>query len=68
MTLKGLALGGGQLAFGLSGPPPLRVDVQSSANLSSWQLVTSFVLEGGTNYFVTPAQAQGNLFYRGHVP
>jgi hypothetical protein len=40
---------------------------ESSGDLSQWQLVGAYVLEGGTNYFVSPNPPQGIQFYRGHV-
>jgi streptogramin lyase len=61
------SLSAGQFGFGISGLPGLAVDIESSGDLSQWQLVGTSILEGGTNYFVSPNPPQGAQFYRGHV-
>ena len=58
----------GQFSFGITGPSGLRADIQTATSLSNWQTIASYVLENGTNYFLTPAQPQSNQFYRTHVP
>jgi hypothetical protein len=61
-------LSAGQFGFGITGLPGLAVNIESSTNLSSWQLITTFVLVGGTNYYsASPNPAQGAQFYRAHV-
>ena len=61
-------LSGGQFGFGITGLPGLAVNIESSTNLFSWQLITTFVLVGGTNYYsASPNPAQGAQFYRAHV-
>ena len=61
-------LSAGQFGFGITGLPGLPVSIESSTNLSSWQLITTFVLVGGTNYYsASPNPAPGAQFYRAHV-
>jgi len=60
-------LSAGQFGFGITGLPNLAVDIESSADLSQWQFVDTYVLVGGTNHFVSPNPPQGLQFYRGHV-
>jgi hypothetical protein len=47
-------LSAGQFGFGITGLPNLAVDIESSGDLSRWQVVGTYVLEGGTNYIVGP--------------
>ena len=62
------SLNAGLFGFGITGLPGLAVNIESSTNLSSWQLITTFVLMGGTNYYsASPNPAQGAQFYRAHV-
>ena len=62
------SLNAGLFGFGITGLPGLSVNIESSTNLSSWQLITTFVLVGGTNYYsASPNPAQGAQFYRAHV-
>jgi hypothetical protein len=66
-ALQSPSLGTGQVGFGITGLPGLAVDIESSAGFSQWQLVGTYILEGGTNYFVNPYPPQDTQFYRGHV-
>jgi len=61
------SLNAGQFGFGITGLPGLALNIESSADLSQWQVVGSYVLNDGTNSFVSPTPAQGTQFYRGHV-
>jgi hypothetical protein len=62
------SLNAGLFGFGITGLPGLSVNIESSTNLSSWQLITTFVLVGGTNYYsASPNPAQGAQFYHAHV-
>ncbi len=61
------SLSAGQFGFGITGLPDLAVDVELSDDLFNWAVVGTYILEGGTNYFVSPTPAQATLFYRGHV-
>jgi len=65
--LRPPSLSAGRLGFGISGLPGLAVKIESSGDLSSWQLAGTSILEGGTNYFVSPIQPQGARFYRVQV-
>ncbi|MGA2662044.1 MAG: hypothetical protein ABSH34_31580, partial [Verrucomicrobiota bacterium] len=65
--LRQQGLSAGQFGFGITGLPNLAVDIESSGDLSLWQFVGTCILEGGTNYFVSPNPPQGTQFYRGHV-
>jgi hypothetical protein len=59
----------GQFGFGISGLPDLAVNIESSTNLSQWQVLSPYItLVGGTNYYsVSPNPAQGAQFYRAQV-
>ncbi len=61
------SLNDGKFGFGITGFPGLAVDIQSSADLSHWQVAGTYSLNGGSNYFVSPTTTQGTLFYRAHV-
>jgi hypothetical protein len=62
------SLSAGRFGFGITGLPGLAVNIESSANLSSWQLKTTSILVGGTNYFSISADpAPGAQFYRAKV-
>jgi hypothetical protein len=61
------SLRAGQFGFGITGLSGLAVNIESSTNLSQWQLAGTVTLVGGTNHFVSPNPASGNQFYRGHV-
>ena len=58
----------GQFGFGVTGLPNLAVNIESSADLSNWKVLTPYItLVGGTNYYVSPNPPQGVLFYRAQV-
>ena len=62
------SLNAGLFGFWITGLPGLAVNIESSTNLSSWQLITTFLLVGGTNYYSDiPNPAQGAQFYRAQV-
>jgi hypothetical protein len=62
------SLSAGQFGFGVTGLPGLAVNLESSTNLSSWQLTTAFILVGGTNYYsASPNPSLGARFYRAQV-
>jgi len=56
-----------QFSFHITGLPGLNVDVECSSDLSQWQPVGIYVLEGGTSTFVSPVLPQGAQFFRAHV-
>jgi sugar lactone lactonase YvrE len=58
------SLSAGQFGFGITGLPGLAVNIESSGNLTDWQVVGTCTLEGGTNSFVSPSPPQGAQFYR----
>jgi hypothetical protein len=61
-------LSAGQFGFGITGLPGLAVSIESSTNLSSWQVVGTKVLAGGTNYYsVSLNPSLGAQFYRAQV-
>jgi secreted PhoX family phosphatase len=61
-------LSAGQFGFGITGLPGLAVNIESSTNLSSWQVTATYILVGGTNYYsVSPNPSLGAQFYRAHV-
>jgi len=61
------SLSAGQFGFGITGLPGLAVNIESSGNLTDWQVVGTCTLEGGTNSFVSPTQPSGAQFYRAQV-
>ena len=61
------SLAAGQFSFAITGLPNLAVDLESSGDLSQWQLVGTYILEGGTNSFAGPKPPEGAQFYRAHV-
>jgi hypothetical protein len=68
LVLQPPSLSAGQFGFGITGLPGLAVNIESSTNLSSWQLTALFVLVGGTNYYsFTPDPAVNAQFYRVQV-
>jgi sugar lactone lactonase YvrE len=58
------SLNAGQFGFGITGLANLVVNIESSADLSQWQVIASCILEDGTNYFVSPNPSLGAQFYR----
>ncbi|HZQ47907.1 MAG TPA: hypothetical protein VFC07_12890, partial [Verrucomicrobiae bacterium] len=67
-VLRSLSLVTGHFAFAITGLPGLAVEVQSSSDLSNWQVVsTTNVLTGGSNYFAITNPPSGTQFYRAHV-
>jgi hypothetical protein len=66
-NLQPPSLSAGQFGFGITGLPNLAVDIESSGDLSQWQVVGTYTLAGGTNYFVSPNTSLGAQFYRAHV-
>jgi sugar lactone lactonase YvrE len=65
--LQAPSLNAGQFGFGITGLTNLAVNIESSGDLSQWQVIGTCTLEGGTNYFVSPNPPQGAQFYRAHV-
>jgi hypothetical protein len=62
------SLSAGLFGFGITGLPGLAVNIESSTNLSSWQVVGTRVLVGGTNYYsVSPNPSLSAQFYRAQV-
>jgi sugar lactone lactonase YvrE len=61
------SLSAGQFGFGITGLPGLAVNIEYSGDLSQWQFVGTYILEGRTNYVVSPNPAEGTQFYRGQV-
>lgn len=61
------SLTAGQFGFGMTSLSGLAVKIESSSDFSQCQVVGTYVLENGTNYFVSPAPPQGIQFYRDHV-
>jgi len=67
-VLRRPGLGAGQFGFGITGLPGLAVNIESSGDLAQWQVVGTFVLVGGTNYYsASPSPAPDARFYRGQV-
>jgi len=65
--LQSPSLSAGQFGFGITGLTNLAVDIESSADLSNWQFVGTYILGGGSNSVVNPKPALGAQFYRAHV-
>jgi hypothetical protein len=66
-VLQTPCLSAGLAGFGITGVSDLVVNIESSGDLSQWQVVGTYILAGGTNYFVSPTPLQGAQFYRGHL-
>jgi hypothetical protein len=59
------SLSAGQFGFGMTGIPSLVVNLESSSNLSTWQVVGTYILNGGgSNSFVSTNSSQAAQFYR----
>jgi hypothetical protein len=61
------SLSAGQFGFGITGLPGLAVNIESSGDLSQWQVVGTCILESGTNSFVSPNPSLAAQFYRAQV-
>jgi sugar lactone lactonase YvrE len=62
------SLSAGQFGFGITGLTNLELDLESSGDLTQWQVVSTLILEGGTSSFViSPNPSQDAQFYRIHV-
>jgi hypothetical protein len=61
------SLSAGQFSFGITGLPGLAVNIESSGDLSQWEVVGTCLLVGGTNSFVNPNPSLGAQFYRVQV-
>jgi sugar lactone lactonase YvrE len=57
----------GAFGFDITGPGGLAVDVESSGDLSHWQVAGTYLLNGGTAHFVNPISLSAAQFYRGHL-
>jgi sugar lactone lactonase YvrE len=66
-VLRQPGLSAGQFGFGITGLANLAVDIESSADLSNWQVLSTLILEGGSNSFASPNPSMSAQFYRGHV-
>jgi len=67
-NLQPPSLSAGQFGFGVTGLPNLAVGIESSGDLSQWQVVGILTLEGGTNSFVIrPNPSLDAQFFRIHV-
>jgi hypothetical protein len=60
-------LAAGQFEFAISGLPDLAVQIESSSDLSQWQVVGTYILNGASNTFVNPNPTQAGQFYVVHV-
>ncbi|MCX6928765.1 MAG: hypothetical protein NT154_36965 [Verrucomicrobia bacterium] len=62
------SLSASRFGFRITGLPGLAVNIQHSVDLAHWELVGTYILNGGTNYYsVSPNPAQGAQFYRAQV-
>jgi sugar lactone lactonase YvrE len=66
-VLQPPSLSVGQFGFGVTGLPGLPLYIESSGDLSHWEVIGTSTLVGGTNYFVSPNPPQATQFYRSHV-
>jgi NHL repeat len=53
---------------GVTGNIGLAVNLESSADFSTWRTVGTYLLDGGTNFFLDPTPPGGRSFYRIRVP
>ena len=61
------SLSAGHFGFGITGLPGLAVKLEASGDLAEWQFVGTYILEGGTNYVVSPNPPERTQFYRCQV-
>jgi hypothetical protein len=61
------SLSAGRFGFGITGLPGVAVNIESSGDLSQWEVVGTCILGGGTNSFVNPNPSLGARFYRAQV-
>jgi streptogramin lyase len=66
-VLLSSSLSAGQFGFGITGLPNLAVNIESSADLTHWQVIGACTLVGGTNSFIDPTPLQAIQFYRAQV-
>jgi hypothetical protein len=45
----------------------LTLDIQTTSDLTHWQLVSAFALVGGTNFFVAAVGAETNKLFRARI-
>lgn len=57
----------GQFGFGITGLPGLAVDIESSIDLTHWQILSTVLLVGGTNYFANATSNMNSQFFRAHL-
>ena len=65
--LQSPSLSSGQFGFAITGLPGLAVNIESSGDLTQWEVVGTCLLEGGTNSFINPNASLGSQFYRAQV-
>ncbi len=65
--LQSPGLSAGRFGFGMTGLPAVWVNVESSSDLITWQLLGTRLLENGTNYFLGSEGLQSFEFYRSYV-
>jgi sugar lactone lactonase YvrE len=66
-NLQPPGLSTGPFGFGITGLSGLALNIESSGDLSHWEVIGTSILAGGTNNFVSPTQPQGAQFYRSRV-
>jgi sugar lactone lactonase YvrE len=64
VALGSLSQIAGSFAFCISGASGQTVAVESSLDLSAWNLIGMYRLDGGTNLFISPTPIQARQFYR----
>ena len=64
VVLTSANVSAGQFSFGLTGPSFSTVFIETSTNLSNWQVIDTNILSSGSNYFTTPMQNDDRRFFR----
>jgi len=58
----------GQFGAGITGITGFSFNIEQSADLSNWGRVGTFILTGGTNYFLIDTRGQDKQFFRASQP
>lgn len=66
-VLQTPGLSAGKFGFGITGLPAVWVNVESSSDMTNWDVVGTRLLENGTNSFLGAGGIQGSEFYRCYV-
>ena len=66
--LQSPLLAEGQFGAGITGATGFAVNIEKSGDFSNWGRVGTFILSGGTNYFLNDTGGQDKQFFRANLP